>query len=428
MKVALVYSFSDSDWFSCRIILKNLISSYLKLYGEKNIIKINYSKESDTTIGELKKLITEDVQKVVVLDHRPSPLIFFKSLIAAEDKKLNLSREYIFHIYGDFPFYIYDWYELSVLLKKARVKLICASLKQKKFIEKFFKQKTGIFVCPFPVDPKEFNFDEKLRSRKRLELGLEEQDSLFIYTGRMSYQKRITDMVEQFCIALQNGALTQNSKLILLGPFDKLKLLFLGDFGVHGEYFRSIDKVIQKYSKYAANIEFMGSVDHDQLQPYYNASDCFYSLATYHDEDYGMAVAEGICTGLPIILTSWAGYTSFSLDKNPEASDLIPVKLAKVLPEIDFSVAQLAIKKFSNHSAEKRKKNQEFALSEFSISACTEKLRSIHDYSVDPFDGVTDFMKLTRNEASRKTHELWKFETEKKYNHLYYKAYDVYAE
>lgn len=428
MKVALVYSFSDSDWFSCRIILKNLISSYLKLYGEENIIKVNYSKESDTTISELKKLIDEDVEKVIILDHRPSPLIFFKSLITAEDKKLNLKCEYSFHIYGDFPFYIYDWYELSELLKQAKVKFICASLKQKKFIGKFFKQEDSIFVCPFPVDPKEFYFDKVSRQNTRKQLGLDDDDSLFIYTGRMSYQKRITDMVEQFCIALKNGSLSPNSKFVLAGPFDKLKLLFLGDFGVHGEYFRSIEKVIQKYSEYSSNIEFLGSIDHQKLLPYYNASDCFFSLATYHDEDYGMSVAEAICTGLPVILTNWAGYTSFSLESNRQASHLVPVKLGTVLPYIDFDNAQEAIKNFSNHTEPMRIVNQKEALNEFSVEAGSRKLKAIHEAKVDPFSGVTDFMKLARNEASRKTHELWKFETEKKYNHLYYKAYDVYVE
>ena len=426
MKVALVYSFKDSDWFSCRVILRNLLKAYEQHFGEENILRINYSNVDGVIQSDVQKLIDQKITRVVMLDHQPSPILFFKNLKSLDGHELSNEREYVFHIYGDFPLFLVDWYQTSEIIKGKKVKFVCASEKQKNYISKFFQGDDNIFTCPFPVDAEEFKFDSAKREIIRKQYNVLNDDKLFIYVGRLSYQKRIIDMIEQFIVAIKNEYISKGSKLMLVGPFDKLKLLYLGDFGIEGEYFRLMDKLVCEYPEYKENIIFTGKLDHSDLCDYYNASDCFYSLSTYHDEDYGMAVAESICTGLPTILTDWAGYSSFRVEKNLETSHYAKVELGEILPTINFKEVQEAFNSFSKKKFD-REKNSKLALEKFGVQAIREKVKNIHEAEVQEFKGATQTLIYIKNQATMRRHELFKFETEKKYNHFYYEVYDAYT-
>ena len=123
MKVALVYSFADSDWFSCTVILKNLLKSYHQLYGTENILEIDYGESRYVSQTDLETLIDQKIEKIVFLNHKPTPINFLKKLEVIEGGKLSESREYIIHVFGDFPLYLQEWRVVFEALENKKVKM-----------------------------------------------------------------------------------------------------------------------------------------------------------------------------------------------------------------------------------------------------------------------------------------------------------------
>ena len=70
-------------------------------------------------------------------------------------------------------------------------------------------------VIPCMADPRLFYYDEELRRRKRAELGIAEEELIFIYSGGLSHYQCISEMLELFNIFWQNNSC---SRLIFLSP------------------------------------------------------------------------------------------------------------------------------------------------------------------------------------------------------------------
>jgi glycosyltransferase involved in cell wall biosynthesis len=426
MKVALIYSFKESDWFSCTVINKNLRKAYSELYGEENLVHINYSRNRQVLISDLRVISEEKIEKLIFIDHKPTPIEFLKELNKIEEEGPT-NREYIIHVFGDYPLYLTEWRSVNELLLGKKVKYICASLKQKKYIEKYITPAEIVYVSPFPVDSKQFNVNSEKRTSLRSELGVAIEDKVMVYTGRLSYQKRISELVDLFLGLIRDGKIEKNNKLLIIGKYDLLGLQYLSYTQINGEYFRTIDKVLAKYPGLEDQVIFHGEVDNAQLNDYYNLADFYVSLSTYHDEDYGMSVAEALCSGLPALLTNWAGYFSFQLHDKKEFCSLVPVELGKYKPTIDLEVAQTNMIKLLNMDYN-REEVAKLYQNNFSVKACAKKLGEIVNAKSILYDGPTELMIQLTNEQFLKGNEIFRLETNREFNSFYFKAYDVYAE
>ena len=426
MKVALVYSFKESDWFSCNVIVNNLKLAYSEIFNEENIVHANYRRDRFVSKQDLTK-VHEEVEKVIFIDHKPTPVNFLEKLQFLDGGKISTSREYIIHVFGDFPLYLTEWRTVFSILKGCSVKLICASEKQKKYIQNYFNQKEIIFESAFPVVKEEFFFESRNRDKLRNSYGIKKDEFVFLYTGRISYQKRVVDLIHAFYNALDKKQIDDKSKLMIVGPFDNLGVLYLGLEKFYGEHFREVDAAIQSNPKYSHLIKLVGEVEHEQLNDIYNAADCYVSLSTYHDEDFGMAVAEALMTGLPAVLTNWAGYKSFQIEDQKKMCELVDVKLSRLLPEIDLEsvgpmlakIQQLKFdrKLFSNH-VEKH----------FSVESASLKLKNILESKVEPFEKRSDLMVYLTNESFINGIRLFKSNHDLSFNEYYFEVYKAYVE
>lgn len=425
MDIALVYSFKPSEWFSCTVINKNLRLAYQAAFGEKNIIHIDYTRDRKIAEDDLKKLADLKVKKIIFIDHKPTPIDFLLQLKSLEPEYFK-TVEYSIHVFGDFPLYLREWRSVFDLLDNLKLKFIAASVKQKKFVQKFLHQKDIVEVSPFPVKEESFTFDEKKRLKYRKELGLD-KEKVFLYTGRLTYQKRITDLIEIFIELLKEGRLAKDSKLLLVGSVDMLGMPYLGFSQLLGEYFRDIEKKINLNKEFENNVVLVGRVENSELERYYLASDCFVSLSTYHDEDYGMSVAEALNSGLPAIITDWAGYSSFQLDKAPQYCQLISTELTSTLPSYDRESFQKKLESFGSNQFN-REEISALYHGNFGIKHCADNLKSFQEQAFEPFKGSTDFMKRVTNEQFLRGMEIFKSESSREFNPLYFEAYDVYAE
>jgi len=95
-----------------------------------------------------------------------------------------------------------------------------------------------------------------------------------------------------------------------------------------GYFQQRFDEVLSTLAKsLRGRIRILGNLDRNELSGLYCAADSFISFSLYHDEDFGMAPAEALATGLPALLSDWGGYSSFAV---PGTSvHLTPVSLSR---------------------------------------------------------------------------------------------------
>ncbi|MCC6278510.1 MAG: glycosyltransferase family 4 protein [Oligoflexia bacterium] len=164
---------------------------------------------------------------------------------------------------------------------------------------------------PFPVHISACKEDEiaegQTSVRDQLRLGREE--FVFAYAGRISVQKNVLLLIKEF---LKIRVKHNNVRLLIAGEFDQILSAHFGFRHNNGIYFELINEFLDSLSsELKASIIFLGHLNRRDLTRVYKETDCFVSLSTFHDEDFGMAPAEALCQGVPAILTNWAGYSGF---------------------------------------------------------------------------------------------------------------------
>jgi glycosyltransferase involved in cell wall biosynthesis len=428
MKIALVYSFKESDWFSVTKILNNLISSYEKAFGKDNLVHINvpWDCTPDDVAKSKSELLSSGCEKVVFLDHRPHPVTLLKELGHTE---INKFKEILVHVYGDFTLTFREWALFDRILKGCKVKLICASDKELNLVKNVSHQKNCFYKCPFPVKDEEFYFDQSNKNKIREQYGLSEKDIVFLYVGRLSKQKRNLETIKAFLDLRNSGELGAEHKFLVAGGFDLLGQPYFDERQLIGEYFRRIMQVIESYpEEVQKSVQLIGSIKNTTLVDYYNASDFFLSMSTYHDEDYGMAVAESLCSGLPAIITDWAGYSSFHLKDESKATHLVDVKLAPKIAEINLDKLSQLLKSAKDLRLDTRNREEVAKVyhKNFTISAAAMLLKEIHDDENHEFEGFTELLhRLAYISIFKKTPFMNEFD--KTYNKFYYEIYDSYV-
>ncbi|MEK6580709.1 MAG: glycosyltransferase family 4 protein, partial [Bdellovibrionota bacterium] len=187
-------------------------------------------------------------------------------------------------------------------------------------------QEGGTSVVPFPVSSEEFFFEKDLRKKIRSRLAVESGQPILLYTGRLSHQKNILSLLRVFSVFQQR--VNSGARLWLAGPIDDLGVPYLGYKPWYGNY---LDRVLRFMSEFLSpetrsQITYWGDLKPDRLKELYHGSDIFVSLSTHNDEDFGMAPAEAMLCGLPLLLSDWGGYAAFR-DFSPESCFLTPVRM-----------------------------------------------------------------------------------------------------
>jgi len=386
-KIACIFSFTESNWVSCQKIVFNLHKSY-QACQKVDLKNFNYPHEALPAKDILK--LAEDIVKyapdvLVVMDHKPHPIQLIQKLTSLYQGKNK--PKIIFHIFGDFSLYYYQWGKLGDLLAGFKVEFLVASDRQKILIDKMLAKNSAV-ICPFPVDPQDFYPSQDLRTKQRKEWNLKEEDVAFIFTGRLSRQKRIKTLITSFASEFKNDP---RAHLYLYGGQDIIGDPFVGITDLEGEYFRIF------YSAYKAlppeiqkRIHFMGSVPNSELLQVYQGADAFMNLSVHNDEDYGMSVAEAQFVGLPIGLTNWGGLASFHHPELPEATAFIPVKIGTRSKQVSVTTVKTVFRSFLNNPLrEKRNSISELANKKFNVQKVTSILEATLNKESSEFGGFT---------------------------------------
>jgi glycosyltransferase involved in cell wall biosynthesis len=338
-KYAFIVSKNPSEWVSCQSIVSNLSQAYQSIL-KKEEYQIFYLKHSANTFDcyQLSKNILEfRPLEIIYIDHKPSAASFINSLLSVYNKVA--LPQFTIHVYGDFTLTLEDWSRLEKDVTKLDIKFICASEKQKQLLSQLFTSdnKNLIDVTPFPVCQKTFIYNEKIRQEGRKKYSLTDDEFVFVYTGRISHQKNVTELIQSFLSMEKSLALQSKVRLILAGPFDDIGVPYLGLKTRQGSYQQKILGLLTLLDV-NNSISYIGNLEVPDLQSLYNAGDCFVSISTHNDEDFGMSAAEALNCGLQVLLSDWAGYSSFYLGRSENGCDLVPVEFIEKKVIVNQSV------------------------------------------------------------------------------------------
>lgn len=369
-EVILIRAKNESDWVSCKSIVSNLESAYCQATD----IKVNSVIYFDNGLDDYqlhllaKKIVLAAASEIVFIDHKPHP-----GRLISEINKISpdYRPQLTFHIFGDFILESAAWFDHNNLLQNYRVHFVCASEKQKNLIDSFLNDLHSTSVIPFPVQKDIFYFDPNERIQIRRQLGLTESDFLFLYTGRASLQKNVLEL---------SRAMVNCSKLLgdsfhfyFAGPFDDLCIPYKGYENPPGVYFQRWINLANSIGH--SRVRYINNLASTELRQICNASDCFISLSTHNDEDFGMSPAEALMCGLQTILSDWGGYGGFKKIM-PEFTQLIPVshQSMRILPDM-AQVQKKILMTFSRVlTNEQREQLSKKATEALSIEAVSQNL------------------------------------------------------
>ena len=143
------------------------------------------------------------------------------------------------------------------------------------------KQKGKSKVLYNGVDIKKFNPTKYNKKELRKEYGFNENDFIFMYSGRLVPEKGVKEMIQAFCKVKE-----KKCKLLILGKGKK-----------------KFEKELKEMAKVKLNdIIFKGYMNYEKLPQIYNIADIGV-VPSICNEAFGLTVIEFLASGIPIIIS-----------------------------------------------------------------------------------------------------------------------------
>lgn len=293
--------FEDPNpWHSSHVLQQ----SYLELYQAvlPNLLVKKIAWNSYLTPGFWSSLAALNIESIILADMRFDLVHWLPYL----QKHLQAGIDIQVHIYGNPLKRMKRLLGANLDFNLYNLTFIVGSMVQKQVFENILNNPANVTYLPF-LPPAFYTYDKNKRNEWRKKNDVDEE-KLFLYSGRISFQKNVHYLMELFSIHYQASP---NSRLIIAGVPDNLN-------------WRDVPRA--KYLNYAGEIFFekleslqsqnipityLGKLSPTELQDVYSGCDHLVSLGTFDGEDFGLSVAEGLSVGLPCALTSWGGHKEF---------------------------------------------------------------------------------------------------------------------
>lgn len=161
---------------------------------------------------------------------------------------------------------------------------------------------------------------------KRSTLGIDKDDFLVVYSGRINPEKGISELIDA---------------MIFIKDRPQIKLLVIGSpfFGEtsDSDFFRSLNKKAESIKK---NIVFTGYVHYQEVPGYLNLADIAV-IPSIWEEPFGLTCVEAMAAGLPIITTNKGGI--------PEVvNNSCAILLESIPPSLSRQIADSIIELYNN--------------------------------------------------------------------------------
>ena len=210
-------------------------------------------------------------------------------------KQYNIPLVHTYHtMYEDYVHYITHGYfnrsskkivEYLTLFycDKTISELVVPTKKAYELFKQKYKVDRNVYIVPTGIDIEKFykeNHPKLNITNKRKELGIDKNDFVILFVGRIGSEKNIS--------------LLLSSMKYLKHTSEKIKLLIVGD----GPDLDNYKKYISK-NNLEKQIIFTGKVPWNEISTYYLISDCFTTAS--HTETQGLTVIEAMAASLPVV-------------------------------------------------------------------------------------------------------------------------------
>lgn len=195
-------------------------------------------------------------------------------------------EEYIYYItkgYFDGPSKKLVEYLTLFLCDKTVEELIVPTKKAYDLFKNKYKVKRNVHIIPTGIDVKRFykeNIDKKEKEALRKDIGLNKNDYVVMFVGRIAKEKNIEFLINAHKKLIKKN---KNAKLVIVGDGPDVKDLF-----------ELVDK-----NKLNKNVIFTGKVSWDKVPIYYALCDVFVTSST--SETQGLTVIEAMAASKPVV-------------------------------------------------------------------------------------------------------------------------------
>ncbi len=148
-------------------------------------------------------------------------------------------------------------------------------------------------IIPLGVHSGDFIFADGEREAARRALGIDEDEIVLLYVGRLSFHAKAHHV--PMLLAAEEAARGHNIVLLQAGWFanDKVETIFRNEGAEFGPSVRRL---------------FVDGRKPMELRMAWAAGDVFTSLADNFQETFGLAPLEAMAAGLPVVVSDWDGY------------------------------------------------------------------------------------------------------------------------
>jgi glycosyltransferase involved in cell wall biosynthesis len=192
----------------------------------------------------------------------------------------------------------------SILRCGDRVLVACEA--EAALLRRSFPRGLDIEVVPLPVvTPRERPTSSRVfqKTSTRLITGWSPR---LLYAGRLSEQKNVHLLLEAFA---RVRSVHPRAELRIAGGVDGLGSPHFGR-GPRENYATWLAQRTAQLGL-SRSVQYLGAVSQRELLRLHRRCDLQVSLTTHFGEDFGYAIAQGVCAGAPAVVTAWGGGLDF---------------------------------------------------------------------------------------------------------------------
>jgi glycosyltransferase involved in cell wall biosynthesis len=336
-------------------------------------------------LSELQRLPKGPI-RIILLDILPSTLQFLR--LVNELLRYRSETSLVVFAFGNFLSSSELWCKLGPLLSDWTAHWIATSKAQAGILRSCLGGDATVSDCAIPID-EAFVFDPQARERVRSELQLDKDDILLIYAGRIATEKNVDLLFQIFERIQTQNQRTGKIRLVIAGDIDDEDGGLIRGRMPLGFHFKTL--FAQYLCSADPRIKLTGKLPREDLRSYFMASDIAVSLSLFHEEEFGLSIAESRMSGLPLLVTPWGGHLS-----HPEIQAINYFEEGG-LPGFDLAQISDQFSKINIRDSDSRVQYSREAQSVLGMDAIAAKLKELIKSKPSPFRGFDSRYRLSGN-------------------------------
>lgn len=180
--------------------------------------------------------------------------------------------------------------------------IVCSCQSELEIAGSFFNNAQLRYVPLVYDDAAFFPLNEGEESTFKHNIGLNPDDKILLYVGRLELEKNVQAILKMFSV-IQN--LVPNLHLVLVGSAFEQPFTEFGVYPV--SVMTTLNKLYRQVGIPDEKIHFIPFMEPTGLRNLFTSADAVMNLTLLHDENFGLAQVEAMGCGTPVIGTNWGG-------------------------------------------------------------------------------------------------------------------------